>query len=518
MKRLQRLIWNGLLITAVSLVMRAVSVSFNVYISNKVGAVAMGLFTLISTVYGFAVTLATSGIGLATTKMVAEAMGEENTSARQALQTPTVRCIVHKCIRYALLFSVTTAVALLLAAPWIGRHLLLDVRTVLPLRVLALTLPPIALSSVFSGYFTAVRRMYKNAAVQILGQAVKIYGCIGLLSLLGARDVEGACLAIVLGGAVAEVVSFLAQYVLYMLEKRSRVRHSRSACNAQVVQAKLLHIALPVAFSAYVRSGLVTWEHMLIPWGLERSGSGRDSSLAAYGMIHSMVFPLILLPSALTGSFAGLLVPETAEAQAQGNTARMDRMTEAVFEAVLSFAVGTAGILMCFSYDLSAVIYPQTNAGAYILMLAPLIPLMYLDTSVDALLKGMGEQFYCMIVNIADSLLSVILVWLLLPRLGILGYILTVYFTEILNDALSILRLLQLRRIKFRLVRRVVLPLVGIVLSTAAVRHLLSYADIAVQSVGSLTLQIVLTALLYALFLLIFRKPRRNKEKSTRRP
>ena len=75
MDRLKRFFINGLLMTAVTLVIRYVSVAFNVYLTDKMGAVAMGLFTLVSSVYGFALTLATSGISLATTKLVSEAMG-----------------------------------------------------------------------------------------------------------------------------------------------------------------------------------------------------------------------------------------------------------------------------------------------------------------------------------------------------------------------------------------------------------------------------------------------------------
>ena len=58
MAKLKQFVWNGILITLGSLLIRTVSVSFNVYLSNRVGAVAMGLFTLISTVYGFAITVA----------------------------------------------------------------------------------------------------------------------------------------------------------------------------------------------------------------------------------------------------------------------------------------------------------------------------------------------------------------------------------------------------------------------------------------------------------------------------
>ena len=46
------------------------------------------------------------------------------------------------------------------------------------------------------------------------------------------------------------------------------------------------------------------------------------------------------------------------------------------------------------------VIYPGTDAGRYIRLLAPLIPVMYIDTTVDSMLKGLGEQLYCMTVSI----------------------------------------------------------------------------------------------------------------------
>ena len=59
-KRAGQIFWNAMLLTAASLLMRTVGVSFQVYISNRAGAEAMGLFSLMSGVYGFALTLATS--------------------------------------------------------------------------------------------------------------------------------------------------------------------------------------------------------------------------------------------------------------------------------------------------------------------------------------------------------------------------------------------------------------------------------------------------------------------------
>ena len=52
--------------------MRAVNVSFMAYVTKKVGAGAVGLFTLVGSVYGFAVTLCLSGVNLAAVRLVSK--------------------------------------------------------------------------------------------------------------------------------------------------------------------------------------------------------------------------------------------------------------------------------------------------------------------------------------------------------------------------------------------------------------------------------------------------------------
>lgn len=63
---------NGILLTVTALVMRTIGMFFNVYISNKIGTEAIGIYQLIMSVYMFAITLANSGINLATTRIVSE--------------------------------------------------------------------------------------------------------------------------------------------------------------------------------------------------------------------------------------------------------------------------------------------------------------------------------------------------------------------------------------------------------------------------------------------------------------
>ena len=493
MKQAKRLFWNALLLTVASLLMRTVGVSFQVYISNRVGAEAMGLFSLMSGVYGFALTLATSGIHLGVTRVVADAIGEGRKEA--------IRPAMRRAFGYALFFGCLSAFLLAGGASLIGTHWLHDVRTVTSLRLFAITLPLIAVSSALNGYFIAVRRVYKNALVQVCEQTVKISFTMYLLGILMADGIEQTCCALVLGGTLAEILSCVFSAILYLFDRKKRFPKNEVG-KGRSEGRKLIGISLPIAFTAYVRSGLITLEHILIPAGLRSSGSSHSAALIAYGSIHSMALPVVLYPAALISSFSGLLVPELAECRVVGSERRIRYMISRVWSLAMLFSIGVAGILICFSHEIGNALYPGTEAGTYIRILAPLIPIMYVDTATDAMMKGLGEQVFSMNINIADALISVILVWLLVPKFGINGYIFTIYFSETFNTVFSITHLLSISQTPVRLFKWVYKPLLCIVASTCTVRYLFPLIGLTpANATASIVLHCISAVLFYLLLL-----------------
>lgn len=476
---------NALMLASVNIFLRLISVSFNAYVSEKVGAEGMGLFTLVMSVYGFAVTLATSGVHLAAVRLSAEAL---------ACGTSR-RAVMRGCTAYSLLFGIFSSVTLLALSAPIGIYLLGDARTVPSLRVLAVSLPAISLTSALSGYFTGVRRVYKNVIVSVSEQFVKIALCSVLLLLIAPAGVEYACLAVVGGSAVAEGMSLLCSLVLYLTDAD---RHARAEDTRTSPLRRTAAIAFPVAVGSYARQGLLTAEHLAIPWGLRRSGASSETALASYGVLHGMVFPLILFPSAVLGAFSGLLVPEFTHAHELGDTEHIRRMAEKVLRTSLLFSLGVAGIFLSFSHEIGSGMYPATDAGTFLSLLAPLIPVMYLDSSVDAMLKGLGEQLHCMKINIADSAVSLALVVLLLPRFGMAGYIAVLYVCELMNAALSISRLLAVTGLRVSLGRWIAKPILSVILATTAVRLLSSYGAVPLIGTGeSAAARIAAVAVLY---------------------
>ncbi|MBO5356579.1 MAG: polysaccharide biosynthesis C-terminal domain-containing protein [Clostridia bacterium] len=527
--RLKKYLFNALLLSCVSLVMRTVSVSFNVYVSSKIGSEAMGLLTLTGGIYGFAITFATSGINTAVVRLVSASLPYDNCDFFDTRSNICVKRIMKNALFYCLIFSATASVVLFISAGNIGKYLLGDIRTVPSLKLMSFSLIPISISSALNGYFCAVRRVYKNVIVQFCEQGAKIGVVSFLLLTIAPAGLEYACIAVVAGGALSEGVCVIVSAILYFVDRKRHYRNKTKNVgyvtkkgyffvenieNLEIngSETKIVPIALPIGVSAYVRSALATIEHLCIPWGLKKYGLDSSASLSSYGTLHGMVIPILLFPSAILGAFSSLLVPELSSAMAQKDIVRIKSIVSRVFSLSLLFSVGVSGIFICYSYEIGMFLYGNNEVGEFIRLLAPLIPLMYLDGSVDSMLKGLGEQVYSMRVNILDSLISVILIVILLPNYGIYGYVAVIFITELINASFSILRLINVTGIKTPIFRWVLVPLICVICATVIARLIFSF--VLVDNKLLTIIQIIVTAIIYLLVHTLFNlNQKRDRQK-----
>lgn len=136
-------------------------------------------------------------------------------------------------------------------------------------------------------------------------------------------------------------------------------------------------------------------------------------------------------------------------------------VTHRALAATLAFGSVATVYFLFFGKETGQWLYGSDTAGFYLQLLAPLVILMYLDGVVDAILKGMDQQFSSFKYNVTDSSIRVILVAFLLPRFGLSAYICILFFSTIFNASLSIHRLLKVTELKINLLHDLILPLTG---------------------------------------------------------
>ena len=486
----RKLLHNTLLLTAASFLMRTVSVSFNVYLTNRIGADGIGLFQLIFAVYSLAVTYACSGIRLASMRLTADNSAAGLCGERQ---------IMRRCLLYAIVCGTATAAVMFFGTDLIGAKWIKDIRSTSPLKILCASLPFVSMSAALDGYFTAAGKLVRYTAVQLLEQVFKIAVTVFALGKVSAGDLEDACKAVTFGISVAEVFSLTCSYTVY------RFSSEKSEQNEKNIIKRLLKISVPDAVGSEMRSILMTVEHLLIPSGLRKSGCDTQAALASYGIIHGMSLPLVLYPSALLSSLSCLLIPELSVQHISGSKTRISYIISRVLHLTLIFSIGTAGIMYFGAEKLSLAVYGNSNAAFYIQLLSPLIPVMYADMSVDGILKGLDQQVSCMRYNIIDASLCVALVYFFVPVFAVKGYIIVVFVSECVNFFLSFRRLTIVSEVKIELFKDLVIPLLCAV-SAGLFKQIFFGIIPAAQNIKTAAAtEIIFSAVCYCVLLLVFR-------------
>ncbi len=423
-------LYNTVILTVSDLLMRCIGMAFQVWLAGRIGSAGIGLFQLILSVGSFTMTLAISGIRFGTTRLVSEELGRGSTRGAVA--------VISRCVVHALVFGCGAGLLLFWNAERIGFLWVGDGRTVLALRLMAPEMPFVALSTVLSGYFTACGRVTKPAVVHLLEQLL----CIGLTAVFllfsPAGDVERDCAAVTLGGTIADGVSFFLMLFVFLRDVQT---HERTGEPPRRVVSRLLRISMPLAVSAYTRSGLSTLQHMLIPVQLRLSGMTVKESLSVYGAVHGMAMAAVTFPACILQVVAELLIPDLTALQVQGCRGEIQETCTRLLRKTLLYAGSAAVIVFCAAGWIGEHLYHTESVAFYIRILTPLIPVMFSDIIVDGCLKGLGEHVWCMGINIMESAVSVVLVYTLVPRYGLTAFLLTLYADELLNFWLSISRL-----------------------------------------------------------------------------
>jgi stage V sporulation protein B len=428
--------------------MKFAALIFNIYISNQIGSEAVGVFSLVMAVYLFFITVATSGLNIAVTVIVSEKFAlNKNQQAIKAIRT---------CIFFSLLLGIAAGGLILLFSNFITSKCLHNMVSSRPLFYIAIGLPFIAMSSCISSYFATIRKAYKNAISQVFEFTIKMFATIILLKINISNGVEAICISLILADVISEICSFTLIFILYIIDiKLKKLEDIRSFGQ----RINILKIAFPVAVTSYIRSGLSTLKQLIIPTQLEKSGISCSRALSQYGMINGMVLPVITFPTVFTDSYSMLLIPEFSTYVAQKNYKAINYIANKIFKITCAFTMCICSIFFIFSNDLGLAIYNNIEIGYYFKIFTPFIFFMYMDHIIDCILKGLNKQFGVMCCNILDLSITTCFIYFLLPVLGIKGYVLSIFFSEVLNFSISLFQLFKYSRIKPNLIDWIVVPL-----------------------------------------------------------
>ncbi len=464
-----------------------------IWLAKIIGSEGVGLYQLIFSFYVLAATFATSGITTAVTRLITEELCFGSKKGILKIMSSANGMTV--CA--ALISSLT----LFFGADLIAKLVIGDARAVPSIKILSFSLIFMGTASCIKGYFMARRKTLPPSSSQILEHAVRFASLFFFVGRMAPNGITAACYGIFLSDLIAEAAACFYLYFYFRHDTHYLSRLSGRGLPNYSVSKKILHIAAPITAGRYANSILRTAENNLVPAQLTKYGMSSAAALSSFGMIKGMALPLLFFPSAFLSSVAALLIPEVSEAISTGRKQELQHLVEKIIKITALVGYLFGAIFFVAGREIGAIIYSNAEVGRLISVLAPIVPLMYLDSIADGILKGMDRQMSTFYTSVGDSGLRIILILLLLEHRGLDGFILIMYISNLLTCSINLVQLIRCSGARLKIVTVLLFPLFSAVATVFAANTAL--CKLSVQGTPLVLGTIFISGAIYSLLLLL---------------
>lgn len=429
------LVTGTLLLTVTGLLSRIIGFFFRIFLSQSIGAEAMGIYQLTFPIHVLTISLTSSAIQTAISRFVAQAAvavsfqgstaapvggtlsPKKRMTARRGAGDALCNesCYLAAGLILSLSLAVLCTALLYRFAEPVAVHFLEEPRCASLLQIIALSIPFGAVHSCINGYFYGLKKTFVPAASQLLEQLVRVAG-VWLFFEISMEKYHAISLNLVVWGLVAGEAAAMLFSVSFVRLKKSRGSYMQAA-------RQIFFLSLPLTANRVMVNLLQSLEAVMLPGQLRLYGYTGSEALSVYGILTGMALPMVLFPSVLTNSVSVMLLPLIAEAQEkQEKHYIVNAIKETCFYSLLLGFLCTALFLISGRW-IGTVLFSNELAGTFIVILGWICPFLYLSTTLHSILNGLGRTTSTFFLNIMGLSIRIGFVLFAIPLTGIRGYL-----------------------------------------------------------------------------------------------
>ena len=433
--------------TAVQLGLQGMSLLLNIFITRKLGSAAVGTASLIYTFFGFATIISNGNIYLISSRFISEEIGCGGNPNR----------VFKYAVMFSACMSLIAGTGIFIAGDFIGNILLKNAGTVLPIRIMALSLPMTAFCSCLKGYFNAIRRIVISAS----SDAVEFVVRAAVIAFLTEFLISAGRMSIFMGIAISIVIGE-ATGLLMVAAVKYRGKYSGSA---GISFRHFAFGAVPIILNSILTSVLSSANDALVPLTLKQYGNTTKAALSQFGIFEAIIIPTLFFPSVILCSLSNILVPELSRERGADNANNVKSITEKVFQRTFVFSMFASAVFLCFGNDIGILVGGDAFAGKIIRILSPAVPFIYLEIVLEGILRGMGKHSFSSVNYLAEYTIRISVLLICVPLFGFYGIVASYLASNIICNISRIIMIIKVTGAKFRFRNIILKPLFSLVFS-----------------------------------------------------
>ena len=429
MAKKQNFFHGAAILTVGVIIMKLLGFIYKIPLGNILGDEGYSMFTSAYSIYFIFFTLATAGLPVALSRLIAEA--DANGRAKQEEKTFRVALATFAVI------GIIFALILFLFPEWLAAKYLENPDAALSIKAMAPSILLVCLVSAYRGYCQGNGNMIPTTVDEVLEVLFKVISGLILASCLlraGYGKPVGSAGAI-LGVSIGSVIS-----LLYMIIYKRRHYSELSAPYTAGIHAPndtpdddelvdsawkivkdILSIGIPIAFGACIMAILNSVDSKLCMNRLQSAaGFSYYQAKVLYG-VYGKAQTLFNLPAAFITPLTIAIVPEISGAIAKGANAAARKTSEDAMRisAVISLPMGVG--LTVLAYPIMNVLYPNSNAAGPGLLAIMGAASFFVCTVLmeNAILQASGHEKLTMVTMISGGLVKIIVNWFLVAQRSI---------------------------------------------------------------------------------------------------
>ena len=420
---------HGAAILAVGVViMKILGFIYKIPLGNILGDEGFSMFTSAYNIYYVFFTLATAGLPVALSRLVAEA--DANGRVRQEEKTFRVALVTFFVI------GVVFALILWCFPNWLADNYLENPDAALSIRAMAPSILLVCLVSAYRGYCQGNGNMLPTTVDEVLEVLFKVISGLILASVIMNMGLgkPAASAGAIFGVSIGSVVS-----LLYMVVYKRRNYNILAAPytggrayndipeddddvdSALTIVRRILTIGIPIAFGACIMALLNSVDSKLCMNRLQTAaGFSYYEAKVLYG-VYGKAMTLFNLPAAFITPLTISIVPAISGAYARGNRAEAMKTAEDSMRISAAIALPMGVGLAVMSKPIMNLLYPNSNAaGPGLLSIMGIASFFVcLVLMENAVLQASGKEKLTMLTLISGGVIKIVVNWFLVAQRGI---------------------------------------------------------------------------------------------------
>lgn len=417
-----KFIRGTLILIICNLIGKVLGAIYRIPLASIIGGEGMGQYQLIFPLYCLVLTISTSGIPVAISKIVSQFNSNgEYKSSKKLLKISLILLTI-----ISIAFAGVIVIFAKNIATWQGNFNIYFCYYAIAPAILF-----VGILSALRGYFQGNLKMHPTAISGLIEQVIKLVAGLFLARQFIGFGTEYAVFGAILGISISEFVACLYLVISYFVfNKRNKQNNSFELISNKQLSRKLIGVALPITFSGLIAPLTAMIDSFLVINLLIMTGFSNSDATVLLGLQSGIVEPLVNIPVIISVSISTALLPTLSAANIKRNQAETKSLIFKAFEISLSIAASCFVCFIIFGRQILTFLYGFSLTSSELMVAVKLLFLgginiifLSLVQVSSGVLQGLDKQKYPVFSLLIGCIVKIALdvALIMIPQINIFG-------------------------------------------------------------------------------------------------